>query len=687
VLLDERYEVEELIARGGMATVHRGHDLRLDREVALKIMHPHLADDEQFRRRFSREARSAARLSHPHVVGVFDQGQDGDVVYLTMELVEGGTLRRALASEQSRSLRETLAVTDQVLQALQAAHHAGIVHRDIKPENILLTPSGSVKVADFGLARAIGSSNSSATGTMLGTVAYISPEVVTRGHCDERSDLYSLGVVLYEMLVGTQPYTGEQPVHIAFQHVHEDIPAPSARVPGLPPQIDALVTWACAREPSQRPRSATEMLRTVRGLLAELPDEVLDAALTPASGTDLHTQGVALPTAGLDDVDLEAVPPRQAFPIRPLDLPHPSSTRPTGPGPSTDDEQADGTEAAPSGSDAIPADDENDDTTDEGTRRRTVAMPLPRPPRGRHLRRDRIPTAWVQALALLCAGAVVATGIGGTVDWYRTQGPGANRTVPTLAGTTLADADAALGSQDLDTRTAQQFSSTVPAGHVVSTSPAPGALVKRDTEVTVVISQGEQTFEVPDLQGSTLDEAREAVRSTGLVLVEDDPEFSDEVPAGKVLDQSADAEALPEGGEVHVVLSRGPRMVPVADQTGRSTADAREALEKAGFSVTTSTAHSGSVPKGSVVSQSPDSGSVRPGAAVDLVISSGPEMVAVPDVFKKSEKQAKAALKKAGFSVEVTYDRGKPVLGTVYAQSTPAGKKAAKGSTVTITVF
>jgi beta-lactam-binding protein with PASTA domain len=588
-----------------------------------------------------------------------------------------GTLRGALAEHRSLSLREALAVTDQVLQALQAAHHAGIVHRDIKPENILLTPDGSVKVADFGLARAIGSSNSSATGTMLGTVAYISPEVVTRGHCDARSDLYSLGVVLYEMLVGTQPYTGEQPVHVAFQHVHEDIPAPSARVPGLPSQIDALVTWVCAREPDQRPRSATEMLRSVRSLVAELPDDVLDARCTPASAPDQHTQGIALPTADLDAVDLDAAARRHPFPVRPLELPRPSDPRI---GSAADPQQSAGDDTSADGQD--PGDED-----DEATRRRTVAMPLPRPPRGRHLRHDRRPSPWVRSLALLCAAALVGVGGWDAVDWYRTEGPGADRTVPTLTGTTLSDADAALGSQDLDTRTEEQFSATVPAGHVISTSPAPGALVKRDTEVTVVLSQGEQTFEVPDLRGRTLDDAREDLESEGLVLVEDDPEFSEDIPAGQVLEQSSQADALPEGGEVHVVLSRGPRMTAVPDQQGRGKGEARSALEDAGFSVTTSTAHSGSVPKGSVVSQSPAGGSARPGSSVELVISSGPEMVAVPDVFKKSEHDAKAALKKAGFSVDVTYDRGKPVLGTVYAQSSPAGAKAAKGSTVTITVF
>ena len=242
LLLDDRYRVEEPIARGGMATVHRGHDQRLDRVVALKIMHPHLAMDEDFRRRFGREARSAARLAHRNVVGVFDQGEDEDRIYLAMELIEGETLRARIVERGRLTVGESLEITAQVLEALVAAHGAGIVHRDIKPENILLDRQDTVKVADFGLARAIGANNSSTGAALLGTVAYISPEVVTRGEADERSDLYSLGVVLFEMLTGRQPFRGEQPVHIAFQHVHEDIPAPSTLVSGIPRPLDSLIT-------------------------------------------------------------------------------------------------------------------------------------------------------------------------------------------------------------------------------------------------------------------------------------------------------------------------------------------------------------------------------------------------------------------------------------------------------------
>lgn len=664
LLLDDRYRVEGLIARGGMATVHRGHDQRLDRVVALKIMHPHLATDEDFRRRFGREARSAARLAHRNVVGVFDQGEDADSVYLAMELVEGGTLRARLAEEPRQSVREVLDVTAQVLEALVAAHRAGIVHRDIKPENILIDRAGVVKVADFGLARAIGTSNSSASASLLGTVAYISPEVVTRGHSDERSDLYALGVVLFEMLTGTQPFTGEQPVHVAFQHVHEDIPAPSTVVSGAPRELDSLVTWAAARSVEQRPASAEDLLRAVHELRRSLPRTVLDTRPRPREDHD--TGEVPRPTVLLEEVvaGLEASP-------RPFRLPVPVGAEAP---------QEHETSAAP--------EEGGPETPEEPVAPRAVVLRAPRPRRGRHCppksRHRSRAMAWMAALSLV---AVLALGGWSGTTWYLTVGPGADRTVPVLVGTELSDAEAALNAADLSTRTEERFDASVPEGHVLSSSPTSGESVKRGADVHVVVSKGEETFAVPDLEGRTVDEARSHVEEQGLVLVEDDAVWSETVPAGEVISQSQEADALPAGGEVHVVASQGREPISIPDQTGREGEAAAAALEDAGFTVTTSQTHSGSVPEGSVVSQSPESGSAHRGDAVELVTSLGPEMITVPDVFRLSEDEARSELESAGFEVTVEHDRGEPVFGLVYEQSATAGSELAKGSTVTITVF
>ncbi|GAA0414278.1 serine/threonine protein kinase [Acrocarpospora corrugata] len=258
--LDGRYRVESRIARGGMASVYLALDIRLDRMVAVKVMHRSLAEDPQFVRRFIGEAKSVASLSHPNVVHVFDQGTDGDHVYLSMEYFPGKTLRDVLRERGRIPAREALEIMIPVLAALGAAHQAGLIHRDVKPENVLLTEDGRVKVVDFGLARAIEASNQTKSGIMIGTIAYMSPEQVTAGVADVRADVYAAGIVLYELLTGHQPYQGESPMSVAYRHVHDSVPAPSALAPETPPALDALVRSATAKDPAQRPNDAAAML-------------------------------------------------------------------------------------------------------------------------------------------------------------------------------------------------------------------------------------------------------------------------------------------------------------------------------------------------------------------------------------------------------------------------------------------
>ena len=309
--LDGRYLVGERIARGGMASVFHGHDERLDRPVAIKVMHSGLGDDEEFSQRFEREARAAAKLNHRGVVAVFDQGRDGDVTYLVMEYVPGRTLRDVMRDEAPMGPARALSLLAKVLTALSAAHTARLVHRDVKPENVLITPEGEVKVADFGLARAVSAATTATGGTLIGTVSYLAPEIVVNEGADARSDVYACGAVLYEMLTGVKPHTGDSPIQVAYKHVHEDIAAPSERVPALPPYVDALVARATVRDRSQRPQDAGVLLRQVRLVqralsegLADDPDLVAD--LTPR-------------TIGVDDEPTVAVesPPialRSAFP-------------------------------------------------------------------------------------------------------------------------------------------------------------------------------------------------------------------------------------------------------------------------------------------------------------------------------------------------------------------------------------
>ena len=313
-LLDGRYAVTARIAHGGMATVYLATDTRLDREVALKVMHAELARDEEFVRRFIGEAKSVARLSHQNVVAVFDQGADGSFLYLAMEYVPGRTLKEVLRDRGRFSPATALEIMTGVLAGLAAAHASGIVHRDIKPENVLLTADGRVKVADFGLARAQSAAGHTRAGLLIGTVSYVPPEQVTGGSTGPGGDVYSAGVMLFELLTGRLPFTGDTPLAVAYQHVNTDIPAPSTLVPGIPAEVDQLVLAATSRDPARRPADAGEFLRAVRrvcdglasssGLtgvmgagvqgLAEAPWLDLD---TPAATNGWWTRSATLPPA------------------------------------------------------------------------------------------------------------------------------------------------------------------------------------------------------------------------------------------------------------------------------------------------------------------------------------------------------------------------------------------------------
>src|SRR3984957_1699089 len=270
-LLDGRYLVESQIARGGMATVYLARDVRLDRTVALKIAHPELARDQEFVDRFISEARSVARLSSPNVVAVFDQGSTGDLHYIAMEYVPGPTLRQLLNARTRLAPREALDIIERVLAGLGAAHDAGIIHRDVKPENVLLGNGTSVKVADFGLARAASGVSHTRTGLLIGTAAYLAPEQVAANSSDERTDVYAAGVMLFEMLTGVQPHTGETPLAVAYKHVNAVVPAPSTVNPDLPSALDALVALGTSRDPELRPADAKHYLRAVTEVRQGLP--------------------------------------------------------------------------------------------------------------------------------------------------------------------------------------------------------------------------------------------------------------------------------------------------------------------------------------------------------------------------------------------------------------------------------
>ncbi|MFP5334666.1 MAG: Stk1 family PASTA domain-containing Ser/Thr kinase [Actinomycetes bacterium] len=623
--VDGRYVVRSRIARGGMATVYVATDTRLDRDVALKVMHPHLADDEQFVARFHREARSAARLSHPGVVSVYDQGADGDTVYLAMELVSGQTLRDLLTENGPLTPREALGVLEPVLDALGAAHRAGIVHRDVKPENVLLADDGRVKVADFGLARAASGAASSATQSMLiGTVAYLSPELVLRGVADSRSDVYAAGVMLFEMLTGRQPFSGEVPIQVAYQHVHAEVPPPSDVVPGLPDDVDDLVRWATSRDPDARPEDARVLLAELRDVRRALSDAQLDHEPQPAddAGSPDEPDGrtLALPREG-----------------RAL---------------------------------ALPVHEDDD-------RRHTAEQDWGYGPGGRRRRRGLI------ALVLLLVAAVAL----GVTGWWFAAGPGAYTTTPQLVGQPVAAAQEQLAAAGLRSTVSERFDDTAPAGQVVGTDPAAGDRVRKDGTVALVVSAGPEFLTVPAVTGQTLDEARATLEEAGLALGTPTEAFSEDVEQGRVVSQAvAPDEQLRRGTPVDVVVSKGRQPIEVPAVVGAARADAEKAITDAGLAVGEVTSQpSEDVAQGLVIAQEPADGTLFRGDPVALVVSSGPPLVTVPQLQGEQIGEATRQLQELGLQVKVERLFG-GIFGTVRSTDPPAGTEVRKGSTVTVRV-
>ncbi|AWT42716.1 Stk1 family PASTA domain-containing Ser/Thr kinase [Streptomyces actuosus] len=636
-VLDGRYRVDARIAVGGMATVYRAVDTRLDRVLALKVMHPALAADGTFVERFIREAKSVARLAHPNVVQVFDQGTDGSYVYLAMEYVAGCTLRDVLRERGALQPRAALDILEPVLAALGAAHRAGFVHRDMKPENVLIGDDGRVKVADFGLVRAVDTVTST-TGAVLGTVSYLAPEQIEQGVADPRVDVYACGVVLYEMLTGEKPHDGDSPATVLYKHLHEDVPPPSAVVPGLPFALDELVASATARTAQVRPHDAVALLAQVREARAGLTEEQLDA-VPPRARTGEHDIAE----------DRTSVIPRALTLPRPLPV-------------NEDDEDV-----------AVAADER-----EVFHRTSRLETPPPAPPR-RRLARPR------QRVLTIVAAVLVVLGLGAGV-WYINSGQFTK--VPPLLAKTEAQARSDLKDAGLDVTVRRAYSDTVKRGTVISTDPAPGARIRGNGSVTLTVSRGPETVKVPDLQGYRLDKARSVLKDSGLQPGMVTREFSDDVPKGFVIDSDP-----PAGTERHadsaiaLTVSKGSP-VEIPDVTGEDLAEAKSDLEGAGLKVEVAAERVNSEhDAGKVAAQTPGSGSeAAEGDTVTLTLSKGPEMVEVPDVVGESVDDAKRDLKAAGF--EVDEDRG--LLGlfgdTVKKQSVDGGEPAPKGSTIKITI-
>ena len=665
-VLDGRYRIESFLARGGMATIYRGADLRLDRTVAIKVMHPTFASDPGFVNRFEREARAAARLNSPYAVAVHDQGNDAGVTYLVMEYVPGHTVRDVLRTHGALPPAQALSIIDPVLQALAAAHRAGYIHRDVKPENVLISEDGRVKVTDFGLARAIEGVDSGKThGLLLGTVAYLSPEQVEHDHTDARSDVYSAGILLFELVTGQVPFTASAPMQVAYRHVHEDVPPPSSIRPGIPVGIDELVLRATRRNPDQRFGDADAFLSAARVQKATLPpaqpwapsptDTLVVNREAGAGAAAAVASGAAVAAAGSSS-QLDAPDWVNQRPAAPARSPEPPVAEPQPPAPAA------AQIAAPDPDGEVQITEVSHQTAPDATRR---------PRRGRK-------ALWLGVVALASVVALLVI----------VFGPLQRVTVPDLLGKTPTEAAAILATSNL-TLDAQEsdFSEEFAKGVIMATDPGPESSARSGSTVQAVVSKGPERYEVPKLRKLTVKEARVALGAANLELGEQSEAFDDKVKKDDIISSDPPAgESVKPGTKVAVVVSKGPEPVTMPSLEGTDGDTAEATLTDLGLKVDRSTKTSESVAKGLVIRTNPEGGATTyRGETVELVVSKGPPLVTVPNVVGKNEDEARAELEAAGFTVSVNKPLGFVVFG-VNSQNPRGGTKAPKGSTVTITV-
>jgi serine/threonine protein kinase/beta-lactam-binding protein with PASTA domain len=631
-LIDNRYLLQRILASGGMATIYAGLDTRLYRPVAVKIMHPHLANDEAFVGRFIKEAKATAALSHPNIVSIQDQGwNEGGVpaVFIVMELVEGSTLRDFLNEQGVLSIDQLFQFLNPVVSALSAAHRIGIIHRDIKPENILIAKDGRVKVADFGLAAGsiIGQTMTAESSVVLGSVSYLSPEQVQRGIADARSDIYALGIVMFEMLAGKKPYEGETPIQIAYKHVNERIPNLKSINEAIPEQIAEIIFAATSPNPDQRPKDAEELLNQLRSIQAQIDPKrrqlSLELDLPPAAISVAKRKNirgkvrVASAFEGLKEKTSQIITPK-----------------------------TDATKVVKEDSVA--------------TKRRKTS---------KRVKRNR-------AIALLILAAVI-------YGVYSLLGAG-RITVPSLAGMTQKEATAALTELALKTEIGEEvFSEDVPVGKVISSTPGGGGKVNKDGVVKLNISKGKERIIIPSLVGTTPDVAIQKLAEIGLKIGETSEIFSAAAEKGFVVATEPKLSTeVKRNSIVNIFVSKGVEQVSLISFSGKGGEEAINELTNAGFDVAPAYKFSDTVLPGLVISQDPESSAaINKGSKVILNISKGPEFVYIPNVISKSSNQATLDLENKGLKVVV---KGK---GTKVVSISPKqGSKVKAGSTVTISL-
>ena len=677
-VLNDRYRIDAKIARGGMAMVYRGTDLRLDREIAIKVMHEHLISDDTFVERFRREAINAGRLTHPNLVAIHDQARDGDIVYLVMEYLPSVTLRRELKHRGTFTPRQAIVVLDAILAALEAVHSTGIIHRDLKPDNVLLGTDGQVKLADFGLARAV--TTATTTKTLIGTVGYVAPELVTRAGADARTDLYTVGIMFYEMLTGAQPYTDDVPIQVAYRHVHDTVPPPSDVVARLSPRLDALVLWATSKDPEDRPADAAEFRLALAEARAEMSEAELDLG-DPQIAAGEHSPVLTA------SIDLGEVVPKEKR-SRTDEIPYiedeeedPTDAEAAAAEDPDDDEHGDASSGDGSGTSGTDDDDQSKDES-TGTGAKTGAG--------------------VAAAAAGIGGVTAAAVAAGSDDDSDGEASSDHQSKDESDADASAESDgsddrdesadhdvshaAVVGtdadSDDHDDRDGKDKAAVV-AGSAAASAGASPVRRRRRRVLTglvavvavlalvawfVVANLPAPTSIVPgELAGKPVEEVTSQLEDNDL-KAEPKEVFDDKVPAGTVIgtEPVSGAELAPESS-VTVVVSKGEEKFAVPKLEGVSRDEAEAALKKVNLEVgKVDEEYSDTVAKDTVISASQKPGTkLSKGEKINLVVSKGVAPIPVPNVEGLTFDAAYATLAKRGFRV------GKD---EVFSDDVPKGK-------------
>jgi serine/threonine-protein kinase len=625
-LIDNRYLLQRQIAFGGMATIYAALDTRLDRSVAVKIMHAHLASDEAFISRFIKEAKATAALSHPNIVAIQDQGWNeggAPAVFIVMELVEGNTLRDFLNENAPLTTEQTFQIIIPVLSALAAAHRIGIIHRDIKPENILIAKDGRIKIADFGLARnsAFGQTLTAESSVVLGSVSYLSPEQVQRGISDARSDIYAIGIVLFEMLTGTKPYDGDTPIQIAYRHVNERIPKISTLKENVPEKLVEIIFLATAPNPDERPKNAEDLLNRIRQIQEEIDPNRRQLSLEldlPPIRIKKSKRGKATVTSALSGIKEKT---SQLISSKPSNITKPEES--------------------------------------VGTRKKRVS---------RRVKRNRVIAIFILTLLIF--------GITRVLDSSKVI-------VPSLVGLKESEATQILNDLGLKSEVSSEiFSEDIQKGRIISTEPGGGGRISPDGAVGLVISKGKERILIADLTGKTPDVASQEIANLGLTVGEVFEDYDMKIAPGFVIrtEPTSGAE-VKRNSIVNLIVSKGIEKISLLSYVGKGSEQALSELTEAGFDVDVEYKFSDNVFKGQVISQTPEkSDSIPIGSKVKLSVSKGPEFIFVPNVLGKSKKSATLDLENLGLRVSI---KGS---GKVNNISPAIGSKVKQGSIITLTL-